>query len=157
MSVPETRPIVIGCMLLLLTGCASAVAAMMGEPTPYRTDFELLGSWHGTRAEQTGEAEYTIKTSVNPNTDPSIMAEFNMLKSAELAQEEGYTYVVVLTPQKDLVRTFVEINRITGTRSVVGENYLSELEIRLANVADPDLPSFSAIEILAELGPKHLN
>ncbi|MEL6955761.1 MAG: hypothetical protein AAFO88_03880 [Pseudomonadota bacterium] len=144
-------------LTLLLTGCASAVAAMSGEPTPYRTEFELLGSWHGTRAEAVSPDVYLIRTSVNPSTDPDIMSEYNMLKAAQLAADGKFPFIVVLTPQRDFVRQFVRVDRIMGTRSVEGQNYFSELHVRLAGEPDPDLPSFSAADVLAEFGPKHIN
>ena len=140
----------------LSSGCASAIQSIAGAPTPYRTEFELLGSWHGTRARPIDEDSYLITTNVNQFTSPEIMTEYNLLRSAKLAEEKGFSHFVVEVDESDSVKLYGYKNRLTQTTTVVGHNFLSELQIRLSNAPDEQKPSFVASKIIAELGPRYL-
>ena len=147
------RIIVLTC--LVFPACASAINDLTG-PTPYRTEFDLLGSWHGTRAELLEGQIYTIKTTVNEHTPLSAMTEYNLLKSAEIATEQGFSHFVVEADEAQYVKRYFQKVSALDSEREVGRSYSSEVIIKLVNEPADDMEALAAVEILAELGQKHL-
>lgn len=143
-------------LLLIVAGCASAVNDLTGGTTPYRTEFELLGSWHGTRAELIEDQIYKVRTTVNPNTSITLMTEYNLLKAAQLAIENGYTHFAIEADEAQHVTKYYQNSASLDTRREVGRNYSAAVIIRLLNHPGEDETVISAQDVIAKLGPKHL-
>jgi len=143
-------------LLLILAGCASAVGDLTGGTTPYRTEFNLLGSWHGTRAELIEDQIYKVTTTVNAYTSPALMTEYNLLKSAQLANENGYTHFAIEADEAQYVNKYYQSSDSLDTGREIGRIYSAVIIIRLLNHAGDDETVISAQGVLSELGPKHL-
>ncbi len=143
-------------VLSSVSACTST-GELLG-PVPYRTEFNVLGNLHGTRAKLIEGNRYRITTTINQMTDPVVMPDYNMLKSAELAREKGYKYFIVEIDEGSMVN----ISKM-GMRGQpreydreVARTYSAEIEISLTNEPIASGKAVDAEAVLATLGPKYI-
>lgn len=80
-----------------------AAAALAGCATAYQP-VGLMGGYGDTRL---AENVWEVSFSGNARTRPERAADFALLRSAEVAQENGYPYFVIVASQNEARRTLV--------------------------------------------------
>lgn len=76
-------------LALATTGCT------VGQPTPYRAEFDPVWSGYGSRVTHLGGQRFEIYNHASPITPENVPGEHNMLRAAQLAQENGFSYFIV--------------------------------------------------------------
>ncbi len=113
--------------MVLLTGCG--------------TEYQARGADGGYSEKQLGPALWQVDITANSYTDPYLIREFALLRSAQLAVQHGYTHFAMGDPQQgSTAKRFVEpaagnmVFMFAGRPSVEG-------------------PVFDAAALCARLGP----
>lgn len=127
-------------LVLFTTGCT------VGQPTPYRAEFDSTWSGYGSKVTEIGDQRFEIYNHASPITPENVPGEHNMLRAAQLAQENNFSHFIVESSDEGQ-----ELFRVPGY------GFHNRPQARLVIMLTND--SEGAVEadaIVAELGAKYL-
>lgn len=126
---------------ILLTGCVNTPSQ---EPTPFQPASQHDG--YGYSSVQLSDTEYRIMFRATQTTDASMVQEYTLLRAAQIAQQQNFTWVTI-------AKTDVERKDTLGQHPVKAKK--GDIDAKYINAHQNSQCSMSGCEEIADPFPNN--